>query len=552
MQHQEAGIVAEMNDMSLDLDIGECVAAAEAKAVEKSKAEQNTLEYRAMVVSEVLDGMNAYHINVSDEYVELMVSGRNVEVVTHKNASCFNTAVHQRLIQRFNPSLADSGRYNPDSYLKLSRETDQGDKVSDSIKLHELMMQTGRLKKTRSSSLNDLGPNVFNEFEVVRPFWIDHTEYWANAVPEIDPRLDEILNCLSMDRDAEKIHIMQWLYWRVFGRHQYNAPALCISGAQGSGKGLLAHLMQTAMHGNTSVVNVNVGTEYQDGFAGAGVLYLDEQSAAQKDDKWIKSYVGNGRIRINPKGVRAYMADVTYMVYATSNERKGALYLSQDVTENRRMSVLVAGQSLSERLRGRGITERTERDAVLAEYAAAVYDSQAVANLLKYVEQYHRPDTLIAFHGDDYLQILGHQQNTREADLIELINIMDEAGYTGFKLVDAKKVINTLVSEQGGKAISDDAWLYIVETAEKQTGWKLYDKQQRWPVGKDNVEGNRRLRQVMSKYPNDAKAEHHLAEYAQLELAFDGMLELVPSPGILPDECNVSHAATDNDDGIIW
>lgn len=531
MQHQETGIIAEMNELSLDLDITECMAVVEAKAVEKSKAEQNTLDYRSMVVSEVLDDMNAYHINNMDEYLELMVSGRNVEVVTHKNAACFNTAVHHRLIERFNAPLTEADRYNPDSYLKVTHETDQGDKISNTVKLLTLMMQTKRLKKTKSSSLDDLGPNVFNEFEAVRPYWIDKTDAWANAVPEIDPRLDEILNCLSMDREAEKIHIMQWLYWRVFGHQQYNAPALCISGAQGSGKGLLAELMRTMMHGKNSVLNVIVDSAFHDGLASAGILYLDEQEAARSKDGWVKTYIGNGKIRINPKGTRAFMADVTYMVYASSNDRKGALHLSQNPDENRRMSVLIAGQSLSERLKSKGITDKGQIEDRLQMYATVVKDDQAVANMLKYIEVYHCPERLSAFHGDDYMEMLNVQRTTREVDLIDLIKILDEAGYTSFKLVDAKKVINELAKEQGGKDISADAWPHIVETAEKHTGWKLYDKQMRWPVGKDNVEGNRRMRQVVSKYQNDETFDHQMAEYAHIDMAFDGMLEPVKNTG---------------------
>lgn len=524
MTHTEVTEVNELTATVVDIDLGlDDIEEAAASADEVKPTA--TLDDRAADIAQLVERLDAYHLLDTGNWVYLARQtgtrwARDYEL-RNIPADAMKRVLHRMHVvdaKAKNVPLSRMDSLEPSKHMAVVRELDGGTKIKEQMSLDSLGHVMGRSKDSYGSSPYKLGDDVYNVIREFERHWIKHTQAWANAVPERGA-LGALIDNAGSGREPEIRHIEHWLWNLAFAplERRHTLPALCLSGRQAVGKGLIAALCRTILHGQASVAEWTVGTSFEDGLDQLALMYLDEQEAARDNDAWTKQYLGNPRVRVNPKNKPAYHITPSYMVYATTNDMVGALCLSQDFNENRRMSVLIAETQLRHYVMERdGVSEAEAEAWIGGQLMSAIHDDQAVANFLKWVE-INNPligTPLKAFHGEDYARIMKRQQSSREVDLIDLIKELERAGKSAFKLPDAMTLINKLTQQQGGKMISAEAWPHILETAEKQTGWKLYADRMRW--------NGDRMTKIVSKYPNDLEAK--IATEPELALAMDGLL----------------------------
>lgn len=396
----------------------------------------------------------------------------------------------------------------------------EGEVVTRQMNLDTLATDVGRYKWVLTASPVECGDREYNYTKITRKHWLVNTPEWANRTPEAGPQ-GLLLKCLGNGREDVMEAIARWYVANAMpnlDETRHGWPALCISGAQGSGKGLLGEAMRTGMHGAKSVAIWKMGSEFHDGIETAGTLYLDEAAFKGEDDAWVKQMIGNSQIRVNPKGLKGFQMDVSYSVYATTNGVKGALPMSQDPTENRRISAVIAPRGLIPFvMENQGWTRAETEHWVVRELVPALHDDQACANHLAWcMERWDiTPNqTPAPFHGEDYGVLLGNQRTSALSELINAVKDLDAMRYTALSAKDLKTAINERLRAEGSKPTSADAWKHLfAEFQQAVPTWELADKAVK--IGESSKTGMLVKKGVVGK-------RHRLALEADVKDAVNG------------------------------
>jgi len=261
--------------------------------------------------------------------------------------------------------------------------------------------QTYTFNKVGADTLNMLNVNFCEPVEGDEPHWL----------------FDRVVASIGGEKAENIAHIERLILAKYLHPENIMIPALVLQDEGGTGKSLFVTRILGAIFGATAIAD-NLAIEEVCGkfnakLAGKAVWFINETARGKYNLDDLKRKVGSASFSVEPKGVDAFLADMTAWVVVSGNDYGGSIRLSNNGVD-RRWSIVKGGRTLKAIVGDHmGVSETEAKNFIEATGQHILSDRiEAGRWITALIERHGDVVTIDGHHGEDYTALADTQKST--------------------------------------------------------------------------------------------------------------------------------------------